>query len=271
MPWIAKSGKSYQLCLLDTNAISEILINKNYEGKHFIERFPPTAYVPCFSIYNLIELRRSRDVYQNFLSFFSIYPIFLLKTQFMIFKDEILKYDNDQDISILLNAFSPTGKDNLKSFIDNLFKNLEFKELESSWRDFEHETLNSWDSSRNNFIPHSNIPNSTDAEEYIEQSGLQTLIRLDMAWCKNKIDNKEVPNIDKFASVKMQLYSLYYRLYDLSWKAAPGEVTDLLIISAVPYVDVYITEKFQANIISKIKRKVYNLDSVEIKRIRDLR
>ena len=91
-----------------------------------------------------------------------------------------------------------------------------------------------------------------------------------MDWCKNKIENKEVLDINKFASVKMQLYSLYYRLYDPSWKPAPGEVTDLLIISAVPYVDVYITEKFQANIISKINKKVYNLNNVEIKRIRDL-
>lgn len=273
MPWIAKSGKSYQLCLLDTNAISDILKNKNSEGKHFVERFPPTDYTPCFSFYNLIELRRSKDVYRKFLSFFSIYPIFLLKIQSMIFIEEILKYDNDQDISILLNSFSPTGKDdsyNLKSFIDNLFRNLELKELESSWRDFEHNTLDSWISNKKNFIPKSNIPNSTDAEEYIEQSGLQTLMRLDMDWCKNKIENKEVLDINKFASVKMQLYSLYYRLYDPSWKPAPGEVTDLLIISAVPYVDVYITEKFQANIISKINKKVYNLNNVEIKRIRDL-
>ena len=164
MPWIAKSGKSYQLCLLDTNAISEILKNKNYEGKHFIERFPPTDFAPCFSFYNLIELRRSKDVYTKFLSFFSIYPIFLLKIQSMIFKEEILRYDTNQDINVLLNAFSPTGINdsyNLKSFIDTLFLNSELKELESSWRDFEHETLDSWISSKKNFIPKSNIPNDS--------------------------------------------------------------------------------------------------------------
>ncbi len=260
--------------MLDTNAISEILKNKNFEVKHFIEKFPPSEYAPCFSFYNLIEVRRSKDVYQNFLSFFSIYPIFLLKTQSMIFNEEILKYNNNQDINILFNAFSPKGENdsyNLKLFIDTLFMNSELKNIETSWRDFEQETLDFWISSKMNFNPISNIPNSKDAEEYIEQAGLQTLIRLDMDWCKNKIENKEVPDIDKFSSVKIQLYSLYYRLYEPSWKPAPGEVTDLLIISVVPYVDVYITEKFQANIIQKIRKKVHNLEKVAIKKIRDLR
>lgn len=274
MPWIAQSGKSYNLCLLDTNAISEILKNNELEGKNFIERFPPTDFAPCFSFYNLIELRRSKNIYQKFLTFFSDYPVFLVKIQSMIFNDEILNYNNDLDVNVLFNAFTPSGENdsyNLRQFIDTLFMNPELKSLESSWRTFEQETLDSWILSKSNYSPNSNHPNAIAAEEYIEQAGLQTLIRLNMDWCKEKIEKKVVPDINKFPSVKVQLYSLYYRLYDPSWKPAPGEVTDILLVSAVPYIDVYITEKLQANILSKIKNKVYGLDKVAIKRIRDLR
>jgi len=274
MPWTSESGNSYNLCLLDTNAISEILKNPLVEGKGFIKCFPPSMHVPCFTIYNLIELRRSDDVYKKFLSFFSIYPIFLIKTQSMILKEEIKAYDSENEISVLFNAFTPLGKNdsyNLEEFIDSLFLNSELSKLESTWRSFENETLKSWISNKGNFEVTSKDPNSIDAEKYIEQAGLQTLIGMEMDWCKDKIGHKIVPDINKFPSIKIMLYSLYYRLYDQSWKVTPGEVTDILITSVVPYVDVYITEKFQANIASKIKKKVYNLEKVSIKRIRDIR
>ncbi len=80
MPWKAKSETEYNLCLLDTNAISEILKNPKVEGKGYFEKFSPSTHVPCFTIYNLIELRRNQNVYQKFLDFFSLYPIFLIKT-----------------------------------------------------------------------------------------------------------------------------------------------------------------------------------------------
>lgn len=274
MTWTSLSGNVFKLCLLDTNAISEILKNKQSEGKNFILKFPPSSCVPCFSFYNLIELRRSDDIYRKFISFFSVYPIFLVKPQSMVIKEEIKNFGALDDICVLLNAFTPMGEDNsyqLKMFIDELFSNPEIKTLETSWRTHEVEILNSWISNKCNFNCSSPWPNSIDAEKYLEQAGLQTLIKLGMDWCKDKIERNEIPDINKFPSVKIMLYSLYYRLYDPSWKAAPGEVIDILMTSVVPYIDIYITEKFQANIISKIRKKVYNLDRVSVKRIRDLR
>ena len=275
MPWTARSEKTYKLCLLDTNAISEIVKNKSLEGKHFIERFPPTDFVPCFSPYNLIEIRRNNEVYRSFIEFFSVYPSFLVKPSPIIFGDEILAYDDEsKDVSVLLNAFTVLGQNdsyNFRKVVDNWLSTQEMKELESGWRDFEEETLNTWLSRKSFFTPKYNIPNSKDAEKYIDQAGLQTLIQMNRDWSRYKIENKEIPKINKFPSVKIQLYSLYYRLYDPHWKSSPGEVTDILLATAIPYVDVYITEKFQANILSKIKNKVKGLDKVDIKRIRDLR
>ncbi len=274
MPWKAKSGKEYKLCLLDTNAISEILKNPKVEGRGYIEKFPPSTHVPCFTIYNFIELRRNQRVYQKFLNFFSHYPIFLTKTQSMILNEEIRVYNSNDDIIIQFNAFTPLGKDdsyNLRLFIEKVFENEQIRELETSWRKNETETLNNWIATKNNFIPSNKYPNTNDAEKYIEQAGLPTLMRLEMNWCKRMIEKKMVPDIDKFHSVKIMLYSLYYRLYDPSWKAKPSEVTDISIISTAPYVDTFVTEKFQVNIMKKIKNKVKNLNKLEIKRIRDIR
>jgi len=274
MPWKARSGKEYSLCLLDTNAISEILKNPNNEGKGFIEKFPPLSFVPCFTIYNVIELRRITKLYEKFLDFFSIYPIFIVKPQSMILDQEIVNYGKNSKVSILLNAFSKKGDNpsyNIIIFFDKLFNNTQIKKIESSWRYEEHETLNNWLSMKENFSVSSSYPNLEDAEEYMNEAGLQTLINLKPDWCGSIIKNGSIPNIDNFPSLKISLYSLYYRLYNPSWIAKPGEVTDIQIISAVPYVDNFITEKFQANIITKIKNRVKYLDLLSVKRLKDIR
>lgn len=55
----------YKLILLDTNALREIVTNTNMSGKGFLERFfacSLDAYVPCFSIYNVIELMPYQNI-----------------------------------------------------------------------------------------------------------------------------------------------------------------------------------------------------------------
>jgi len=274
MPWKAESGKEYLLCLLDTNAISEILKNTKLEGKNFFERYPPTSIAPCFTIYNLIELRRNQIVYEKFLIVFSIYPIFLLKTQKMIVDAEIENYDRKEEVSSLYNAFSYFGKSesyNLESFIDKYFQDPDAKEMEKTWRANEADTLAVWLAGKQNFSPNENYPNTKDAERYMEEAAVQTIINQNMEWAGSIIKSGQILDIDRLPSIKMMLYSLYYRLYDPSWKPMPSEVTDISIIAATPYVDIFITEKFQANIMDKIKSKVKNLDVLEVKRIRDLR
>jgi hypothetical protein len=89
MPWTAQSGNTYRLCLLDTNALSEIVKRPSVEGRGFLDRFGPDSFVPCFTPYNLFELRRHSTVYEKFLAFFAIYPAFLTTPYQYILKAEM--------------------------------------------------------------------------------------------------------------------------------------------------------------------------------------
>jgi hypothetical protein len=274
MTWTAQSGKIYNLCLLDTNVISEILKYPKNEGRGFLDKFPPINHAPCFTIYNILEIKRNSDVFNKFMNFFSIYPCFLLKPYQLIIEDEKEFYKNKNQISPLFNAFTSFGsKDtfNLKIFINKLFKLNEFRLIENDWRNNEKETLESWLKNKSNFIPTNKAPNSYDAERYIKEAGLQTLIINEPKWSKECINNNLLPDINYFPSIKTILYSIYYRLYDESWKPKPGEITDVMIMSIAPYVDSIITEKFQYNIFMKICNKVKYLDKVNFYKIKDIR
>lgn len=274
MPWTAKSGNTYKLCLLDTNALSEIVKRPNVEGKGFIERFGPNAFAPCFSVYNLIELRRKRELFQAFVEFFANYPCFLLKSHQMILTEEKNLHKDLSMLSPLMNAFSKAGPDSsydFPNFVNKLFSYGDIAEIERNWRSEESATLAVWTSRVNNFNQKRPVPNAADADEYVKEAGLQSLIASDPEWAQTELDQGQIPNIDNFPSLKIVLYSQYYRLYDPNWTPKPQDVTDIMIMSAAPYIDVVITEAFQAEILKKVRKKVKGLEKVEIVRLKGIR
>lgn len=274
MTWISQNNNEYKLVLLDTNALSEIVENRFNSGKGFVLNFSPEAYIPVFTIYNLIEIRRDQKTYNNFLKFFSIYPCFLLKTRDMIITNEIDNYQSPENVNILFNAFTPTGINesyNLRKVIDTFFSNNEMQEIESRWREKESEILATWLINKNNFEPTKNRANNFDAQNYLKDAELQYLCFEYPDFVKKTLAQKVDIDFTYFPSLKVSLYSQYYRLYDSSWVEDPQEVTDVFIMSAAPYVDVIITEKFQANIFDKIRNLIKELSDIEVHRLSKIR
>lgn len=274
MPWKAAFGNTYRLCLLDTNVLSEILKNPTVEGRGFIKYYKPSSYVPCLTIYNIIELRRKPKLFEAYCDLFSLYSHFLLKPYQLIFQNERLARGEINPDMILMNAFSPLGANhsyNVAMFFTQIFDDPSIAELERTWRIEERKVLQSWLATRRNFSPSKSDANARDAERYIKEAGLQTIIGLNPEWAKNEIDSGRIPNIDMFPSMKVMLYSQYYRIHNPHWEPRSQEVTDVNIMAASPYVDVVITENFQAEILRRIKYKVAGMQNLEIATLRNLR
>ena len=273
MPYQISDTKSYDLCLLDTNIISELLNNYQYELKTFLEDFGPSNYAPCFTIYNIIELHRREDLYKKFLKFFSQYPCFLLKPYNVLFEEELKNYSDDFSVSPILKSFSPFKKniDQFENFLNYVFSEKDIKQAVDNWRKEEHEILTNWLGNRGSFSPSKQVPNSTDAEKYIKQAGIQTVINHNPIDVGKLINNGVLIDIDRFPTIKIMLYSQYYRLFDSNWEPKPQEVSDVLIMGLAPYVDCVLTEKYQAEILKKVKNKVPWLEHVEIKNLKNLR
>jgi len=275
MPWTAASGTTYKLCLLDTNAISEIVKNPKVERDVFVKKFlNDRGYAPCITIYNVIEIRRKSEVYEKFLNSFSDIPFFLLKPYQLLLNDEVISIQDGTSIIPISKSFSRFGQNssnNLRCFFNNLFSSKEIIEVERQWTKNNEGSLKFWLSHKYNFSPTKKDANSFDAERYIKESGIQTLIRLNPNWVRNELERNRIPNINQFPSVKVMLYSIYYRLYDPSWEKVSGEVTDVEIMAVSPYMDAIITERFQANIFTKIKNKVKGLETLTVFKLRDLR
>jgi hypothetical protein len=265
MPWTAQSGNTYQLVLLDTNALSDIAKNKKKVGLRFVTEFDAGGYAPCFTIYSLIEIRRNEEAYKSFLKLFSVYPIFILKPHSVILEDEKAAYDTDKNVSALLYSFSPSH--DLRHFIDIHFSKPENLELEKNWKTDELYILDRWLADKKKFKPESDIANKIDADRYVNDAVLQELCSKFPELVKEEIENGRISFLEKFPSLKVMFYSQYYRIFDLNRKTTPSDVTDVRIMAVSPYVDVIITENYQAELFKKFKDKIPQLKNLRVVRV----
>lgn len=267
------NGSIYKLCLLDTNALSEIVKRPNNEGRGFIERFPPSEFVPCFTVYNLFELRRQSEVFRKFIKFFGVYPSFIAKPFQLILEAEIEAKGRARVNDILLLAFTPLGSDpsyRLVEFMDKLFKLPAIVKLEGQWRKNDQEVLNTWQTNKANFSPTKSVQNARDAKQFVHDACIDTLCQIHPDLVQACINANNVSLLMSFPSMQMMLYSQYYRIFDPTWNPNDQEVTDVCISACAPYVDAVVTEKFQAEIYKKVLKHIDDM-STTIAKLRDIR
>ena len=273
MPLTLPNGSSYKLCLLDTNALSEMVKYPTNEGRGYIERFPPTEFVPCFTPYNLFELRRDSAVFTKFLDFFRIYPSLLTHPFQLILKAEIGAIGRAAVTDVLFNAFTPMGPNSsydFAQFIDKLFAEPAMQLLETEWRTRDQNTLDTWQRNKENFTPTKAVPNAQDAKQFVHDACIDTLCQIHPQFVKACLDNNNVSVLQSLPSVQIMLYSQYYRIFDSNWAANDQEATDVCITAAAPYVDAVVTEKLQAEIYNKAQKHVTGM-SIDVAKLKDIR
>ncbi|MFN2593697.1 MAG: hypothetical protein ABR579_02270 [Actinomycetota bacterium] len=106
----AVGGTDYPLCLLDTLAVSAMVKEPEVLDRFYSWAMTPTpCFVPCFSPFTLIELRRSPNVFRQFIEMFHPRPCVLLKGYDWLLQDEVEAYPDPSGIDPCALAFTPLG------------------------------------------------------------------------------------------------------------------------------------------------------------------
>jgi len=269
------NGHSYKLVLLDTNVVSEILKNPKTTGKDFLQFSLTDSIVPCISIWTILEIRRKQALYEVFLEFFSVFPFFLTRTPLHVLEDEMKEYPNYHQVEPIQFSFSLLRKDKnaqLQNFMRNLFDNDDVKNSEQLWNsEWRNQALQSILALKPNFKPKGKYYTATDATRFIQEGVTQYVIAHNPAWAKKIIDQSKWIDVNAFPSVKMAFYTVFYRFYAENREPELQDIFDLLITNVAPYMDIVITENFQAEIFKKTKRRDPFLKNLEIQTLKSLR
>ena len=274
MPWTAPSGRAYDLLYLDTNALSSVFKHPTTFGRSILEQFPPDNTAFCHSLYTLIEVRRRPDLWLSFVELFRTYPWFLLEPYRLLIQGEADKYHRAERHCPLVKAFTPIGDGGLRDVeaeIDDLFGPRGVADAERRWREDENEILEAWLANRDQFEPTQLVANAADARRYIEECHSVVLYGEVPAFVERELQQAGRIDMSRFPALQTMLLSLYYRLFDPTWKPLPQEVTDVRIAAVAPYVDAFVTERFQAEVLAKAKQQIPALEHCQVLRLRNVR
>lgn len=272
---ITINGNDYRLVLLDTNALSEFA-KQGDSFRHFLAwSSAEPMFVPCFSLFSVLEMRRRPDVYGRFKELFRVWPCMLVKSHEQLLEDEARCYPDPSGIEPTLLGFSILGGEGMDfaGVLDTAAADEFFRGREKYWNDGAQDIVEGIASLVANFPPNGDTYSRDEVRHFVEIAGLSQVAmrQLDFAKQMVEIDNEAV-TIGSFPSVKATTYAVWHKFYaDRDRKWTRSDAFDIIIASAIPYVDAVVTESHLAEGLRKTKRLDDFIEHLTIHTLRDFR
>lgn len=269
------NGTNYRLCLLDTNALSEMVKQPDVLAHYYEWAMAERPYfVPCFSLFSVLELRRRPELYRTFIERFDALPCFLLKSHEQLLEDETQHYPDPSTIDPSLLAFSPLGSDGnrLAKVFDRISTDTTFTSQERYWNDEAAGIVEGVTSLVANYPPSASTYTSREVRNFVFIAGFSQIAMRQNDFMKRGLDRGEALDINAFPSVKATTYTVLHKFYvDKGRKPSRSDAFDMIISTAVPYVEAVVTENHQADVLRKTKRRDSFIRHVRVFTLRDFR
>ncbi len=251
---------------MDTNVLREIVLNNHNIGKNFFQMFflESKNNIPCFSLYNVIEIRPYKKIYRKFINFFSKIPCLLFFPYKLIVEQEhnslinnkLMEVDNTICYALLPKPLCRKG--NARKFFKTIFNNKLNSIIKNDLDNFD-SLASLWQSQRG--------PKPLSTKQYFASLEYRSIIGF-FEEQGFHVDRKEMK---KMAGSRVLAYSQFYRVHQTRKEITKNDVMDIMISCATPYVDVIITEKSQAQALLNAKGYIDELNKVKIMKLSELK
>jgi hypothetical protein len=271
------NGNKYKLVLLDTNIIQKIVSDPSYASK-LQERFFITQPLSifCLSFDNVIELRNKRqtdnariDIYDYFVSYFSKVPCLLFFPYRCLFQEELSVAIQNATLQInenIANAFIPDSNKleyNLKKWLEYAFSTNSCQLvtiIQEELKEMPNVAI-SWMKQR--------------SQQQLSSSRFRELLKTQeesivLSFLSRCGINTEGIDFKRFPAARTMLYSQSQRVHFTKKHLVSNDVMDVFISAYAPYVDVVITEKYQADVYMKAKKVIPELSMLGIFTLSDI-
>lgn len=269
------NGNDYRLVLLDTNALSEFA-KQGDSFRHFLAwSSAEPMFVPCFSLFSVLEMRRRPDVYGRFKELFRVMPCMLVKSHEQLLDDEVRCYPDPSGIDPTLLGFSLLGGEgmDLARVLDTASADEFFRGREKYWNDGAQDIVEGIASLVANFPPDGNTYRPDEVRHFVEMAGFSQVAMRQPEFAKQMVEiENEAVGIAAFPSVKATTYAVWHKFYaDRTRKWTRSDAFDIIIASALPFVDAVVTESHLAESLRKTKRLDDFIEHLTIHTLRDFR
>lgn len=273
---IRLNGNPYRLCLLDTNAISELSREPALLGRFLVWcQSEEPLYVPCFSPFTLIEIRRSTKVYEKFVEIFASVPCILLKGYEQLLEEEVLNYPDPSQISPVLTAFvglrSLPGNQ-LEDWLSAAFGDTAVLTQEQVWNSGQEAIVSGIRTLVDNYPSVGSSYTAKELRGFVQLTGFEQIARRAPDFSQRTLSTGKPVDIDAFPSIKASSHTVFYKFYvDRTRTPSRSDAFDIIISTAAPYVDAIVTENHQAEVLRKTARQDGYIQHLRILTLKDLR
>jgi len=232
-------------------------------------------FIPCFSLFSVLEMRRRPDVYRRFKDLFRVWPCMLMKSHEELLVEEVRCYPDPSGVDPISLGFSVLGGDgmNLACVLDHASEDEFFLTRERYWNEAAPDIVEGIASLVANFPPDGDTYSPSEVRRFVWITTLEQLAMRQGDFARRMIEvERQAVDIDAFPSVKATTYSVWHKFYadrDRKWKHS--DAFDIVIASATSYVDAVIIENHQAEALRKTKRLDDSVQDVAIYTLRDFR
>lgn len=264
----------YKLIYLDTNIVSDICKTGNLFNK-FIKKYPPGKdYLLSFSTYTLYEVSKSDKFYRQFKKLYSLFPCVIVMSYFPLALKEIEVIEGKNKIvnPIILapvgiriegKNMDPDSLDILLNMSSVKEAILKVKSYTSTYFEEISQLLNHPD-----FV---GIKNSIKTKKHVF---IKKFIRYEMRERFLFPENRELDSLKlrNLKSLEVLAYSIYYKFFsDQNRKVTVNDIVDVLIMTTVPYVHTFISERNSIDILKTVQKQTNLFNTVNLLILSDLR
>jgi hypothetical protein len=270
-------ANQYPLCLLDTLAVSEMVRRPQGAFRRYLEwaHAGDEQFVPCFTVYTLMELRRQPALFSAFIERFQPFPCVLLKGYAELLGEEVNAYPDPSEIDPCSIAFTPLGGEGNQ--LANLPRILALHELlkqEREWNEAGPEIVAGMVSLVWNYPPEGTTYTAGEIASFVEIASFSQLALHGFTDFARNVHDRSGEHVDMsaFPSLRAMTCVVFQKFYaDLNRKPLNSDAFDVLISAALPYVEAVITEANLADALRKTARRDEFLGHLQVFTLRDFR
>lgn len=230
---------------------------------------------PCFSIFSLLEVRRRVDVYERFRELFGVIPCILVKSHEQLLDEEVRSYPDPSQVDSALLAFSMLGGEgmDLDRVLDAATGDRFFRSREEYWNDSAQNIVEGIASLVATFPPaDGETYQRAEMRQFVQRASLRRILMRQPEFAKHMVKVGREVDVSSFPSVKASTYAVWDKFYaDRNRRCTRSDAFDIIIASAIPYVDAVVTENHLAESLRKTKRRDDFIDHLAIYTLRDFR
>jgi hypothetical protein len=198
-----------------------------------------------------------------------------VKSHEQLMDDEVSSYPDPSNIDPTLLGFSMLGGEgmDLVRVLDTASDDEFFRDRENYWNDGAQDIVRGIASLVGNFPPDADNYTRDEVRRFVEIVGFSQVAMRQPDFAKRTVEiENEAVNIGAFPSVKATTYVVWHKFYaDRNRKWTRSDAFDIIIASAIPYVESLVTESHLAESLRKTKRIDDFIDHLTIHTLRDFR